>query len=40
MIIASNVNSVCVDELTAKLMIIASNVNSVHVDYGQFNDHC
>ena len=31
-IIASNVNSVYVDDCTAEWAIIASNVNSVHVD--------
>ena len=32
MIIASNVNSVCVDDWTVEWVIIASNVNSVCVD--------
>ena len=32
MIIASNVNSVWVDDWIAERVIIASNVNSVHVD--------
>ena len=32
MIIASNVNSVCVDDWTVERAIIASNVNSVPAD--------